>query len=552
MSTTQKRATTISSRPAHTSAARSGRSAATVYRAMSRASPSTRRGSHNTAPMQAATITPNTEMGQIRRTTSGATIRASTAIFAAPSGLWAARWYESGGDDAQSTAWPQASRASSTSSAQRPAARFARYPAGLSILMVAIVPRSGVRSSQPPGPGADEDRGVPAQQRESGPRCERVRHVSRPAPDDASRVRGQVLGQVVADRGRQQRRQQRDDEEHRGEGSDSRRGVAQQRAQGEADQAGHGYVQGGADDRSQGIMSRHRHPEVVAAQQRLTEEERDEAGRERDGEDAAREDGQLPPQYRQAARHRGQRRADHPGAVLTAGQQHAQHPEGHHGEDDTVQAGGNRIEGGSLSPAEGVVLAGGHAREQRAEADHQHDGGQQGPHGGPQGAELGELREQHPALGHPQRGHPGRGRCRGGGGEDGAHREATASAASQERKSTESSVSCMNAASSDACWVVSSKTGRWACQAAAPICSAVRPRTCRTPDSSLVTVMCGPSSSSRSRTATGLRTVTALPPARATNSATVVSAISRPRPITTSRAAVSAISLIRCEDTNTV
>ena len=36
------------------------------------------------------------------------------------------------------------------------------------------------------------------------------------------------------------------------------------------------------------------------------------------------------------------------------------------------------------------------------------------------------------------------------------------------------------------------------------------------------------------------------------NSSTVVSAISRPRPITTSRVAVSAISLIRCEDTNTV
>ncbi len=64
--------------------------------------------------------------------------------------------------------------------------------------------------------------------------------------------------------------------------------------------------------------------------------------------------------------------------------------------------------------------------------------------------------------------------------------------------------------------------------------------------------MSGPSSSSRSRAACGVRTVTAPPPARATNSSTVVSAISRPRPITTSRVAVSAISLIRCEDTNTV
>ena len=78
------------------------------------------------------------------------------------------------------------------------------------------------------------------------------------------------------------------------------------------------------------------------------------------------------------------------------------------------------------------------------------------------------------------------------------------------------------------------------------------PATVSTSDVSLVTVMPGPSSRSRSWAARGVRTVTALPPARATNSSTVVSAISRPRPMTTSRAAVSAISLIRCEDTNTV
>ncbi len=49
-----------------------------------------------------------------------------------------------------------------------------------------------------------------------------------------------------------------------------------------------------------------------------------------------------------------------------------------------------------------------------------------------------------------------------------------------------------------------------------------------------------------------MRTVTELPEARATNSSTVVSAMSRPRPTTISRVAVWAISLIRCEDTNTV
>src|SRR6266700_2382534 len=65
-------------------------------------------------------------------------------------------------------------------------------------------------------------------------------------------------------------------------------------------------------------------------------------------------------------------------------------------------------------------------------------------------------------------------------------------------------------------------------------------------------VTSGPSSRSRRRQASGVRTVTELPEARATNSSTVVSAMSRPRPTTISRVAVWAISLIRCEDTNTV
>jgi hypothetical protein len=38
--------------------------------------------------MQAAATTPNTAMGQIRRTTSGATSRASTTIIPTPGGLW--------------------------------------------------------------------------------------------------------------------------------------------------------------------------------------------------------------------------------------------------------------------------------------------------------------------------------------------------------------------------------------------------------------------------------------------------------------------------------
>ena len=125
---------------------------------------------------------------------------------------------------------------------------------------------------------------------------------------------------------------------------------------------------------------------------------------------------------------------------------------------------------------------------------------------------------------------------------------------SVERYSTESLVRVMNASSREACWTVSSKMGIWFCQAMVPMCSAVRPSTPSTSGwpVSVVTVMSGPSSRSRSRAASGVRTVTEWFEARATNSSTVVSAISRPRPMTTRRVAVWAISLIRWEDTKTV
>ena len=85
-----------------------------------------------------------------------------------------------------------------------------------------------------------------------------------------------------------------------------------------------------------------------------------------------------------------------------------------------------------------------------------------------------------------------------------------------------------------------------------PICSVDRPSTTSSPGVSLATVTPGPSRAARSSAACGVRTVTLLPPACAVSSSTVVSAISLPRPMTTSRLAVSAISLIRWEDTKTV
>src|SRR5207302_1111719 len=57
---------------------------ATVYRATSRAAPAMRWLFHSAAPMEVVMTQPNTWTGQIRRTSSGATIRASTTKAAGP------------------------------------------------------------------------------------------------------------------------------------------------------------------------------------------------------------------------------------------------------------------------------------------------------------------------------------------------------------------------------------------------------------------------------------------------------------------------------------
>ena len=87
---------------------------------------------HKAAGMPVARIQPNTWIGQIRRTASGATITASTMNAAGP--RWCGSWTR------VATVKAAAATVTSASNTQRPAARFARYPAGLSILMLAIVP----------------------------------------------------------------------------------------------------------------------------------------------------------------------------------------------------------------------------------------------------------------------------------------------------------------------------------------------------------------------------------------------------------------------------
>ena len=126
--------TVSSSTPAQASASRRDCSLATVYRAMTSAAPAIRWLSHETAAIWVTRIQPNTGMGQIRRTTSGATIRASTTNAATPGQWWAPPWYRLGNDSAA------ASTVTSTSNTQRRAGRFAGYSTGLRSLMLGIVP----------------------------------------------------------------------------------------------------------------------------------------------------------------------------------------------------------------------------------------------------------------------------------------------------------------------------------------------------------------------------------------------------------------------------
>src|SRR6266699_7326961 len=414
------------------------------------------------------------------------------------------------------------------------------------------LPGSGVGAPQPPGGEADQHGRVGAQEAEAGPGRQRVSQAARAPVQDPTGVGGQVLHEVRRPRRRQQAGDRREHEEHGNHGGDTGSRVTHQRAQRHPDDARDRHVQRGADDVTQGVGSRDRDAQVVAAQQGLPDEEGHDAGDQHDRERHPGEDPQLRPQHRQPPGHRGERGADHPRAVLTAYQQHAQHADRQLGEQDAVQAGGDRVETRLIGGAEGVVLVGGHRGEQRTDTDGQYHRGQQRPHRGAQRPELGPLRQQDPRLSDPQRLLAGR---RGGRGCvcHGGHAATSVVAfASAERYSTESWVISMKACSREACCRNSSKTGTCARQAAVPICSAFRPCTCSTSGCSLVMVTSGPSSSSRRRPASGVRTVTELPEARPTNSSTVVSAMSRPRPTTISWVAVWAISLIRWEDTNTV
>ena len=197
-------------------------------------------------------------------------------------------------------------------------------------------------------------------------------------------------------------------EEHAGEGGDRRRGVAEQRAEGDADHAGHGHVQGGTDDRPQRTGSGDGHAQVVAAQQRLAEEERDEAGDQRGREDVPAKTASLP---HSTGRRRGTAVSDErimpvlysPLIISTPSTPNATTAKmvpRQAGADGVEWPGSRRrlwywlavtAENSAPMPIISTTAV------------------EQGVHGGPQGPELRQLRAQHPALGHLQRGLPGAG-----------------------------------------------------------------------------------------------------------------------------------------------
>ena len=110
----------------------------------------------------------------------------------------------------------------------------------------------------------------------------------------------------------------------------------------------------------------------------------------------------------------------------------------------------------------------------------------------------------------------------------------------------------MKASSSEPLIGISSWIRRPCLAARSPIWGVVIPSTVSEPASPGLTVAPAAVRVAAKAIPSGVTSLTAAPPLRATKSATVVSAISRPRPITTSRSAVTDISLIRWLDTNTV
>src|SRR5579863_245452 len=391
-----------------------------------------------------------------------------------------------------------------------------------------------VPAHQQVGAGGEQDHRPQAEDAEPLPGRQHVSGLLAGLRDHLAGDRRQVPVDVVGDRARDQRDQRRHDEDQADHGGDRADHVPDEAADGEREQAEDGQVEHPADARAGDARLAER-DRYVAAQDRGADEEHrehgDRAGHEVDGG----EHRGLGGQHRQPFRHREQRRADRPGRVLAADHDHAEHADGELAEAEPGaedQRGRVRDERDVVGVvARGVPLPGHDARDQRAEADRQEHEREERPQGGPNGADLrplgGEQAGRHgvPALPY----------------------------------STLSAVSSMNASSSEGSWGVSSCSTSASDAASSPMRGAGSPVTTMAPSPVPLpvplpsrTVPPSASMSSRSRAWAGVRTSTERSELRWMNSWVEVSAISRPRPITTRRSAVTAISLIRWLDTKTV
>ena len=112
------------SAPAQARASRSGRSAATVYRAISSASALTAwKSSHIAVARHKANTAPNTGTGHFRRTSSGSAARTATTTTALLGCSFAC--------SAAGIAEAIATRTARTSDTRRAAVRYARYPVAM-------------------------------------------------------------------------------------------------------------------------------------------------------------------------------------------------------------------------------------------------------------------------------------------------------------------------------------------------------------------------------------------------------------------------------------
>src|SRR5579863_7271220 len=362
-----------------------------------------------------------------------------------------------------------------------------------------------VPAHQQVGAGGEQDHRPQAEDAEPLPGRQHVSGLLAGLRDHLAGDRRQVPVDVVGDRARDQRDQRRHDEDQADHGGDRADHVPDEAADGEREQAEDGQVE-------------HR-------------EHGDRAGHEVDGG----EHRGLGGQHRQPFRHREQRRPDRPGRVLAADHDDAEHADGElaeaepGAEDQRGRVGDERDVVRVV--ARGVPLPGHDARDQRAETDREEHEREERPQGGANGADLrplgGEQAGRHGVLALPY--------------------------------STLSAVSSMNASSSEGSWGVSSCSTSASDAASSPIRGAGSPVTTMAPSPVLLpvplpsrTVPPSASMSSRSRAWAGVRTSTERSELRWMNSWVEVSAISRPRPITTRRSAVTAISLIRWLDTKTV